>query len=284
MLNHHFQHDIIRKYIILFGSLFNDIKITRLDSSNNITHFIKVPLTYAPKEKMMARFDNDPNIDREAAVILPRISFEMGAPKYDGNRKLNTIGGIFVKDETNPNKIKHQYNPVAYDFPFTLYIYSKNARDCTKIVEQILPFFTPAFTPSVELISETGFIIDIPIELNNMEIEDNYNDKKFTERRAIIWTLNFTLKGYLYGPIVSKPLIKFANTRYICATSGYDANLTIEEIANTYIPVEITSLTPGLLANGSPTTNSAASISYNLIEIDDDYGIAIDYSGILITE
>lgn len=284
MLNHQFQHELIRKYIILFGSLFNDLRIKRVDSENNLTHIIKVPITYAPKEKMLARLDNDPNIDREAAVILPRMSFEMGSPIYDADRKLNTVGSLALKDPNNPNKLLHQYNPVPYDFPFNLYIYSKNARDCTKIVEQILPYFTPAFTPTVELIPDMNFLRDIPIEYHDCSIDDTYNDKKMTERRAIIWTLHFTLKGYLFGPVVSKPIIKFANTRFICASGDYNSNTTMQDLIDNYVPLEIVTTQPGLLANGSPTTNSAASIGYSLIEIDDDYGYAVDFSGTLITE
>lgn len=282
MLNHHFQHDIIRKYIILFGTLFNNIIIRRTDSSNNSTHIIKVPISYAPKEKMLARFEGDPEINREASVILPRMSYEMEGPIYDGDRQLNKIGQVWKKNEDDANKLLHQYTPVAYNFPFKLYIYAKHATDCTRIVEQIYPFFRPAFTPTVELIPSMEDSRDIAIILQNTEIEDNYNDRQFKERRAIVWTLHFMLKGFLYGPVTNKPIIKFANTRFICASSN--SSVTMQDLIDNYIPLELIHSQPGLDANGNPTANVSNSIDYNLIKIDDDWGYAITFNGHLVTE
>jgi hypothetical protein len=236
-----------------------------------------VPLSYAPKEKMLTRFENDPNIDRETAVLLPRMSFEMSSVSYDSSRKLNTLGKVVVKD-VDSKKLKYQYNPVPYNFDFTLYVYVKNAEDATKIIEQILPFFTPEWTSSVSLIPEMNVTMDIPVTLNNISIEDTY-EGDFKTRRALIWTLNFTLKGYIYGPVKKNAVIKFANTTFYIPTV---TNLR-DAVGNT-TPNDRVTVAPGLDANGNPTSNASISISRDLIEADDDYGFIVDVAGIILSE
>jgi hypothetical protein len=226
---------------------------------------------------MLTRFENDPNIDRETAVLLPRMSFEMSSVSYDGSRKLNTLGKIAVKD-SDTNKLKYQYNPVPYNFDFTLYVYVKNAEDATKIIEQILPFFTPDWTSTVNLIPEMNVSMDIPITLNNISIEDTY-EGDFKERRALIWTLNFTLKGYIYGPVKKAKVIKFANTTFYIPTVE---NLRTA-VGNTS-PSDRVTVAPGLDANGNPTSNASISIDRNLIEADDDFGFITNIAGIILSE
>jgi hypothetical protein len=270
----------MRKYVILFGTLFNDIHITRTNKAGETTHLLKVPLAYAAKEKMLSRLEGDPEIQRETALLLPRMSFEMEGVAYDPSRKLNTLGRIGVKDTSNPNKMKYQYNPVPYNFDFKLYVYVKNAEDGTKIIEQILPFFTPDWTSTIALIPEMNVHMDIPIVLNDISIEDTY-EGKFTERRALIWTLNFTLKGYIYGPIKKSTIIKFANTSfYIPETSGLDLRSSVGVSS----PNDRVTVAPGLDANGNPTSNSQLTIDRNLIEADDDYGFVTDIAGIILSE
>lgn len=279
MFGHTFYFSTIRKYVILFGTLFNDIHVTRTDASGNTVNLLKVPLSYAPKEKMMVRFDNDPGIDREAAAILPRMSFEMQSLSYDPSRKLNTLGKVVVKD-TSAQKLKYQYNPVPYNFDFTLYVYVKNAEDGTKIIEQILPFFTPEWTSTVSLIPELGITMDIPVVLNSITSEDTY-DGDFKTRRALIWTLNFTLKGYLYGPIRKNSVIKFANTTFYIP----DPSITnLRNAVGNSSPNDRVTVAPGLDANGNPTSNATISISRNLIEADDDFGYITDIAGIILSE
>lgn len=277
MFGHTWYFSTIRKYVILFGTLFNDIHITRTNATGTTTHLLKVPLSYAPKEKMLVRFEGDPNIDRETAVLLPRMSFEMTNVSYDSSRKLNTLGKVVVKD-TNANKLKYQYNPVPYNFDFTLYVYVKNAEDATKIIEQILPFFTPEWTSTVNLIPEMGITMDIPVILNNISIEDTY-EGDFKERRALIWTINFTLKGYIYGPVKKNAVIKFANTTFYIPTIE---NLR-DAVGNTS-PIDRVTVAPGLDANGNPTSNASISIDRNLIEADDDFGFITDVAGIILSE
>lgn len=276
-----FYFSTIRKYVIYFGTVFNDVRITRTNAEGETVAILKVPLSYAPKDKMLARVDADPEITRQTAIYLPRMSFEMIGLAYDGARKLNTISRQVVKDNSDANKLKAQYNPVPYNFDFNLYVYVKNAEDGTKIVEQILPFFTPDWTATVNLIPEMNTSMDIPIVLNNISMEDTY-EGNFEERRAVIWTLNFTIKGWLYGPITSKPIIKISNTQFFVPTGGSQANISAA-VSNTDVIGRIT-VKPGLDANGNPTSNPNNSIDYNLIEVDDDFGYIVTSEGIVLNE
>lgn len=268
MFGQNFYFSLIRKYVILVGTLVNDIVIIKTDKSGNQTGIIKVPVTYAPKDKMLARVLQDPDISRQTATpTLPLISFEMGQIRYDGTRKLNTVGKIAVKKDSN--NFKYQYNPVPYNFEFKVYIYVKNTEDGTKIIEQILPYFTPDWTTTVKLIPEVEEIKDIPVILNDVKYEDTY-DKDFKERRAIIWTLDLTLKGYLYGPVKSAGIIKFINTTFYIPNGVPDGQLQ-NAVGNTS-PSEKISIQPGLTVNGTPTSNISLTIPYQEIEVSDDYG------------
>ena len=275
-----FYFSLIRKYVILMGTLVNNIYITKTDSSGNRSALIKVPVTYAPKDKMLARVIQDPNIDRQsAATPLPLISFEMGQMKYDGTRKLNTINKVSVKDPTDNNKMKYQYSPVPYNIDFKVYVYAKNAEDGTKIIEQILPYFTPDWTTTVKLIPEMDTTMDIPIILNHIGYSDNY-DGDFKTRRAIIWTLDFVLKGYIYGPVKKAGIIKFVEANFHIPNAE-DGNIQ-SVVGDTVVSEKIT-IQPGLYANGSPinyygaantgTANTTlGNVPYTDIEITDDFG------------
>lgn len=258
---------LIRKYVTLLGTTINDISILRehpTDSNKN--ELIKVPLTYSPKEKVLVRLNQDPNIDREFAAVLPMISFELISLNYDISRKTNSNDKVTKIDPLNPSKKKYQFNPVPYNFNFKACVYVKNTEDGTKIMEQILPMFSPDITLTTDLIPEMGVQMDIPIVLNAVEMEDIY-EGDFKQRKQFIWNLSFTVKGYLYGPVRSNSIIKFANTNvYIPKTEKIK-----DGIGNTNVLVNILH-TPGLLANGSPTSNSSLSISPLLINIDDDWG------------
>lgn len=264
-----FYFSLIRKYVILVGTLFNNIRITKTNDAGTQISLIKVPITYAPKDKMLARVIQDTAIDRQTATIpLPAISFEMGKLQYDPERKLPTINRVSVKDSTTPNKLKYQYNPVPYNISFQVNIYAKNAEDGTKIIEQILPYFTPDWTTTVNLIPEVEMTMDIPVILNNIGYSDTY-DGKYTERRAIIWTLDLTLKGYIYGPIKKSNVIKFVEANFYIPSVADGQLATV--VGNTVVAEYIT-MQPGLTANGQPTTNVNNTVAYTLINVDDDYG------------
>jgi hypothetical protein len=201
----YFSHGIIRKYVIVFGSMFNDLTVQRNSGSSRI-QTLAVPIAYGPKQKFLVRLDTDPNLDREIAISLPRIGFELSGISYDSNRKLNSAQKN-TYDHTDKNFRKTQYTPVPYNIDFTMSIFVKNADDGTQILEQILPYFKPEWNMSVNLVPEMNIKMDIPTVLNSVDLEDTY-DGDFQTRRAIIWNLNFTMKGYLYGPVSNQGVIK----------------------------------------------------------------------------
>jgi hypothetical protein len=201
----YFSHGIIRKYVIVFGSMFNDLTVQRNSGSSRI-QTLAVPIAYGPKQKFLVRLDTDPNLDREIAISLPRIGFELSGISYDSNRKLNSAQKN-TYDHTDKNFRKTQYTPVPYNIDFTMSIFVKNADDGTQILEQILPYFKPEWNTSVNLVPEMNIKMDIPTVLNSVDFEDAY-DGDFQTRRAIIWNLNFTMKGYLYGPVANQGVIK----------------------------------------------------------------------------
>ena len=201
----YFSHGLIRKYVIVFGSMFNDLTIQRNSGSTRI-QTIGVPIAYGPKQKFLVRLDTDPNLDREIAISLPRIGFELSGIAYDSNRKLNSAQKN-TYDHTDKNFRKTQYTPVPYNIDFTMSIFVKNADDGTQILEQILPYFKPEWNMTVNLVPEMNIKMDIPTVLNSVDFEDTY-DGDFQTRRAIIWNLNFTMKGYLYGPVANQGVIK----------------------------------------------------------------------------
>ena len=217
MLGQYFYNESLRKCIIAFGSLFNDIYITRKNASGTDSQSMKVPLAYGPKQKFMVRLDADPNLDQKVAITLPRIGFEIAGFDYDPSRKLNRIIKRKKVSNTTDKALKQmntQYSPVPYNLNFELFVMTKNSDDGIQIVEQILPFFQPEYTVTINAVPEMDVVRDVPIVLNNIGYEDTYTGS-FTERRAIIYTLNFTAKAYVYGPVTTaKPITKAEATIY----------------------------------------------------------------------
>lgn len=260
-----FYFSTIRKYVILFGTLFNNIYISKSDKNGNLTLIQRVPIGYGPKDKMLTRVAQDPAIDRPTATYpLPMMSFEMTGFDYDGSRKLQTINRIATNNPDDKSKNKYQYMPVPYNIGFQLNILVKNAEDGNKIVEQILPYFTPDWTTTVHLIPEMNVTMDIPVVLNRVNLDDVY-EGDFKERRSMVWTLDFTLKGYLYGPVKSAKVIKFANTEFFVVDDLASANSS--NLVASFIQVQ-----PGLTADGKPTSNSTLSIPVADIIATDDFG------------
>ncbi len=198
MFGTYFYHQISRKMVVAFGSLFNTIEVRRTNSAGSVIETLKVPLAYGPKEKFLTRISADPNLNPGVALTVPRMGFELTALTYDGVRKLNTMGRNVAAGTTG---LKKQFNPVPYNWDFSLYVYVKNAEDGTQILEQILPFFTPEFTVTMNLVSSMTEKRDIPLVLNAVSSEDTY-EGDYATRRSIIWTLSFLMKGFLYPNIV----------------------------------------------------------------------------------
>lgn len=278
MLGQTFYFSTIRKYVILVGTLFNDICVVKTDpKSNNEVSLVRVPITYGPKDKMLARVFQDPNIDRPTATFpLPMISFEMGKMSYDGTRKLHTIGKVSNKSDltTEQSIFRYQYNPVPYNIDFKVHIYTKNVEDGTKIIEQILPYFTPDWTTRVKLIPEMNITMDIPVVLTDISYEDNY-EGDLKDRRQIIWTLDMVVKGYIYGPVKKSGVIKFVNVDFFIPPVA-DGQLP-SAVGNSSSEYKFT-VQPGLSNTGQPINYSGrantntGTVPYQEIQASDDYG------------
>jgi len=269
-----YYHGTIRKYIVAFGTLFNDIHINRVNSNNETIQTMKVPLSYGPKEKFLARLEGDPELNRPFSMVLPRMAFELVNISYDPERKLNTLNRNVKQSSSNTSQLLYQYQPVPYNLGITLDIMAKNNDDATRIVEQILPYFTPQWNLTLNLIPDLGLNVDVPVILNTTSLQDTY-EGDFINRRAIVWSLGFTLKAQLFGPVRKSGVIKRVYTNVYVPPGDTPA----DEAVGTPIAERIT-ITPGLLANGSPTANASASIDISLIDANDNYGYIIDFDGI----
>ena len=211
MFGEHFYHKKIRNTVIAFGTIFNNVNIKRLDSSGNPVQNIKVPLSYSPKEKFLARLDAQQDLtgdDSSVAITLPRMSFEVTGYSYDGGRKLNKNQKITkVTTNADTTKMNNQYMPVPYDVSFELNVFTATSDDGLQIIEQILPYFQPDYTVTIIEDRTMDTKRDIPFVLNNVDFEDSYTGT-LTSSRRIIYTLSFTAKIYLFGPITTTPIIK----------------------------------------------------------------------------
>lgn len=282
MFGNVYHNDILRKYIIYFGTIFSDVWLQRDDANKNVVQTFKVPINYGPKEKFLARLEGNSDLDRPIAIQLPRMTFEMTYMNYDPTRKLMSTNRIRCTDADG--NVVYTYAPVPYDIGFQLNIMVKNAEDGTRIVEQILPNFTPEFMATLNIQSDVASTVDVPITLNDVGQSDTY-EGSFETRRALIWTLDFTMKALLFGPVRSggNNIIKEINVNLSVPTVDVD-----QATANNTPPQETITIIPGLDANGSPvnwegspTANNRPDyyIDHNLVNSDDDYGFIIDYDG-----
>ena len=233
MFGTYFYHQTCRKMVVAFGTLFNNIEVRRTDSADAVVEVIKIPLSYGPKDKMLVRISQDPNLNPKVALTVPRMGFELTSMTYDGARKLNTMGRNVKKGTTG---LKKQFNPVPYNWDFSLYVFVKNAEDGTQILEQILPFFTPEFTVTMTLVSGMTIKMDIPLVLNSVTSEDSY-EGDFATRRSIIWTLSFLMKGYLYPSITDNAKVitsSVVDTHLMSAATAADPIYIIAEDSTPY--------------------------------------------------
>ena len=211
MLGTTYYHQTIRKYVAVFGTLFNDINVVRRDASDVIKEQIKVPIAYSPRDRWILRLRRARGVsgtDEAVAMTLPRMGFDLTAITYDGTRKLNTLGQVYsANTAAGTSTLMKQYNPVPYNFDFSLYSMVSNAEDGAQIFEQIVPFFTPEFTVTVNLIPSMNIAPDVTMVMNGVTIEDNY-EGDFQATREIIWTLTFTMKGYIYPDVKTGSVVK----------------------------------------------------------------------------
>ena len=208
MLGQQFYHETMRKVVVAFGTIFNNINIVRTNSSGATVQSMKVPLAYGPKQKFLTRLREDPNLSKKVALTLPRIGFEISGISYDPSRKLNSVQKIKkTNDSTDGKTLSSQFMPVPYNMDFELVVMAKQSDDALQIVEQILPFFQPDYTITLNDNSSMGTTRDVPIILSNVTYADEY-EGSFEDRRVITYTLSFTAKFYLYGPVTDQKVIK----------------------------------------------------------------------------
>ena len=220
MLGTYSYHEIIRKTIISFGTLFNNILIKHEEQDGTDYSLIKVPIAYGPIQKFLARLEQKPDLRKRVALTLPRMSFELTSINYDASRKVSTVQTFKTLNSENQNKAIKVYMPVPYNLGIKLSIMAKYNDDMLQILEQILPFFQPSFSLTIDLVSSIGEKKDVPMILENIQMEDNY-ESDFTTRRVLIYTLNFVAKTYIFGPIADSTdgLIKKVQVDYYTDTN-----------------------------------------------------------------
>jgi len=231
----YFYHEIMRRTIISFGSIFNNVNIQHDNSDGSVVSTTKVPLAYGPTQKFLARLEQVPDLNRPVQISLPRMSFELNGLNYDPSRKSTTTQTFLKGVKGDKKTIAKTYLPVPYNLDFELSIFTKLNDDMLQIVEQILPYFQPAYTVSVDLVDTIGEKRDIPIVLNSITTSDDY-ESDLSTRRALIYTMRFTAKTYMFGPVntdVSKDIIKKASIGYV---SGTKTSTPTREVTYSVIP------------------------------------------------
>ena len=250
----YFYNEILRRTIISFGTLFNNVTIQQDNS------VVKVPLAYGPTQKFLARIEQSPDLNKPTAITLPRMSFEFTGLQYDPSRKVTTTQQFTVKDPDDGTETKKAFMPVPYNMNFELAIMTKLNDDALQIVEQILPYFQPAYNLTVELVSTIQEKKDVPVVLENITMEDDY-EGDFTKRRVLLYTLRFTAKTYLFGPVSSatKDIIKKATVNYL---TGTDTSNTTRALTYSVEPRAIKNYTGDAITNlADDVTKTAKTIS-----------------------
>ena len=257
----YFYNEILRKTIISFGTLFNNITILQGDS------YIKVPLAYGPTQKFLARLNQSPDLNKSTAITLPRLSFEMTGLVYDPSRKVTTTQTFTVKDPNDGTETKKAFMPVPYTLQFELSVMTKLNDDALQIVEQILPYFQPAYNLSVELVDSIKEKRDIPIVLENITMQDDY-EGDFSTRRVLLYTLRFSAKTYLFGPVSSatKDIIRTAKVSYI---TGTDTTNTTRDLAYVATPRALKNYTGTVIT----TLTEDISITDTIVPVESSSGL-----------
>jgi hypothetical protein len=275
----YFYHEILRRTVISFGSLFNDISIRHTDTNGDVNSIIKVPLAYGPTQKFLARLEQSPNLNKPIQITLPRMSFEFVGLTYDASRKVTTTQTFITSSSSDATDVRKAYMPVPYNMQFELSIYAKLNDDMLQIIEQILPYFQPSYNLTVDLVQQIGEKRDVPIIIENITMQDDY-EGDFSTRRALIYTIRFTAKTYLFGPVssssISKDIIKKVSIGYI---SGDADNTATREISYSVEPRAIKNYT------GNVTTNLSSDIGTDVTSIAvDDASSIVENTYIVIDD
>lgn len=231
MFNNYFYHSHIRKTVAIFGTLFNNISVHRKDGAGNLVNAVKVPLSYGPKQKFLTRLFEEPDLNApEVALRLPRMSFEITGMQYDTSVKLNKMNRLSLPNVHGQSSV---YTPVPYIMSFQLTIYAKTQDDALQIVEQILPYFNPEYTVTVNEIPSLGIKRDLPVVLQSVTYSDDY-EGDFSTRRVLQYTLDFSMKTFFYGPITQKTaIIKDVKTNI----NDVDTQSTLADVRVTVNPL-----------------------------------------------
>lgn len=236
-----FYNERIRKSVAMFGRLFNDIYVIRKNAAGNVMSQIKVPLSYAPKQKFLERIRENADLytDEKVAVKLPRMSFEILSIAYDPTRQLQKTN-TFTKAGTNVNQRNKFYPAVPYNITFQLSVYAKNQDDALQVVEQIIPFFNPQYTLTIKPIKDFPDIKeDVPVTLTSITFQDDYEGTQ-EQRRTIIYSLDFDMKVNFYGPINESKIIRTAIADiYNIGAGAKDSDVAVERITVIPDPVNV---------------------------------------------
>lgn len=282
----YFYHEILRRTIISFGTLFNDINIRHSDSSDNTVSEMKVPLAYGPSQKFLARLEQQSNLNKPVQMTLPRMSFEFIGLSYDPTRKVTTTQQFITGTKADKKEARKTYLPVPYNMSFELSVMTKLNDDMLQIVEQILPYFQPAYNLSVNLVETIGEKRDIPVILDSVTMNDDY-EGDFSTRRALIYTFRFTAKTYLFGPVSSatKDIIKKVSVSYVAASSsGSESRTGARDLTYTVEP-RATKNYDGVIATNLTNDISASDVTFDVTDgtklVKDGY-IIIDNESLLV--
>ena len=283
----YFYHEILRRTIISFGTLFNGLNIKHKDSDDNTTSVIKVPLAYGPIQKFLARLEQQPDLNKATQITLPRMSFEMIGMSYDPSRKVTTTQTFLSGASSDKASEKNTYMPVPYNMTFELGIMTKLNDDALQIVEQIVPYFQPQYSLTVDLVEAIGEKRDIPVVLESITMTDDY-EGDFSTRRVLLYTLRFSAKTYLFGPVSSTTtdIIKKVRVGYIAAdssgtdsrTGGRDVTYAVTPRATkNYDGVVATNLTNDIsLADVTFEVNSGTALTENKYIVIDNESMYVD--------
>ena len=257
MLGTQFYNQAVRKTVVSFGTLFNNIELKKT-VDGQVIETEKVPLAYGPKQKFLYRLQGNPTDGRKVAITLPRIYFEMTGIDYDPSRKTPATQKYKTVINDNGNEVRTQYVPVPYNISFEVGILCKSQDDGLQILEQILPFFQPSFSMSLKFIPDMDEVRDVAVVLNSVDFDDDWEDD-FSTRRSITYTMQFTAKSYIYGPYTKADVIRKSR---IIETIG-DTNVNKRHVELSYTPKAKTDINQ----DGQVTAADDA-----LVTADDDFG------------
>lgn len=269
MFNAIFYHNLTRKYSTVFGSYFEDIIVRRFDKSNNTVQTVPVPIKYASKQYYIQQLTR-PQEDVKVQMQLPSISFMLNNISYDAQRRVSQLNKNVRILENNTKTLKSQFTPMPYLLDFDLTIWARSHDDAWQIMEQIVPYFTPSFTSEIKLIPDMDIKLDTKTTFQGISMQDN-PEGSVNDTFTFVWTLNFQMECWYFGPISNQGVIKRVQLDFIAVPGSgpMESTPNFTEYGRSSRVV----LTPGLTANGEPTTDPNNTIPYDEIEWHDPYGI-----------